>query len=203
MSIDTKIKITGSHFPFLKSRGFWVIIIGLVLVAGVAWIMFSQSLVAGSSNASSGDADLAPAPIAGHPAPDFELASPTGETIKLSDYKGTPVIVNFWASWCSPCRAEFPEFQQAAVDNADSLVIIGVNSTSVDRAEQIPAFLDEFGITFPIALDESGDVVDTYRVLGLPTTVFVDSNGVVNEVFTGPLNKAYIESKISELQAGL
>jgi peroxiredoxin len=137
--------------------------------------------------------------MAGHPAPDFELAGVEGEMVRLSDFKGKPVIVNFWATWCAPCRAEFPEFQEAAVDNADRLVIIGVNNTAADQAEQIPAFLEEFGITFPIVLDKNGDTIKAYRILGLPTTIFIDSNGIVNEVFTGPLNKAYIESKISEL----
>ena len=200
MSAETSLN-NNESFSLLKARWFWGVLIGLVIIAGGAWILFSSLQLANTSGDSA--ATLEPAPVAGHTAPDFELSTPTGETIRLSDYRGTPVIVNFWATWCGPCRAEFPEFQAAAVDNADSLVIIGVNSTSTDQAESIPTFLEEFGITFPIVLDEQGDIVDQYRVLGLPTTVFIDSNGIVNEVFTGPLNKAYIESKISELQAGI
>jgi peroxiredoxin len=183
----------------LSARWFWAGLIIVTIAAGVSWIVFSRSVVGATSAASAG---LEPAPVAGHPAPDFELLTPEGDALRLSDHFGQPVIVNFWATWCGPCRAEFPEFQEAAVDNADSLVIIGVNSTSADQAENVPAFIEEFGITFPIVLDEAGDVVDAYRVLGLPTTIFIDSNGVINEVFTGPLNKAYIESKIEELQAG-
>jgi peroxiredoxin len=200
MSAETSVDNSKS-FSLLKMRWFWGVLIGLVIVTGGIWILFSSSQLVNTS--SDRIASLEPAPVVGHTAPDFELATPAGEIIRLSDYRGTPVIVNFWATWCGPCRAEFPEFQEAAVDNAGSLVIIGVNSTSTDQAESIPAFLEEFGITFPIVLDEQGDVVDLYRVLGLPTTVFIDSNGVINEVFTGPLNKAYIESKISELQAGI
>jgi peroxiredoxin len=200
MSAETSVN-NHKSLSLLTRRWFWAVLIGLVIIAGGIWILFSSSKVVNSS--SDRVASLEPAPVAGHAAPDFELATPTGEKIRLSDYRGKPVIVNFWATWCGPCRAEFPEFQEAAVDNADSLVIIGVNSTSTDQAESIPTFLEEFGITFPIVLDEQGDVVDLYRVLGLPTTVFIDSNGVINEVFTGPLNKAYIESKISELQAGI
>ena len=200
MSAETGVNNYES-LSILKTHWFWGVLIGLVIITGGAWILFSSWQVVDTGRESV--ASLEPAPVVGHTAPDFELPTPTGEIIRLSDYRGTPVIVNFWATWCGPCRAEFPEFQEAAVDNADSLVIIGVNSTSTDQAENIPSFLEEFGITFPIVLDEQGDVVDQYRVLGLPTTVFVDSNGVVNEVFTGPLNKAYIESKISELQAGI
>jgi thiol:disulfide interchange protein len=75
---------------------------------------------------------------------------------------------------------------------------LGVNVTVQDQGD-IDAFLQEFGVTYPIVLDESGDTFKTYNVLGLPTTVFVDRDGIVNEIFTGPVNKAYVESKVSEL----
>jgi thiol-disulfide isomerase/thioredoxin len=183
----------------LKARWFWAVIIALVLILGISWIAFSKTLLNTASGIGGEAVVLEPAPVAGHPAPDFELASTEGQPVRLSDFRGKPVILNFWATWCAPCRAEFPEFQKAAVDNADRLVIIGVNNTTADQPDLVPDFLKEFGVTFPIVLDEKGETIKTYRILGLPTTVFIDSNGIVNEVFTGPLNKAYIESKISEL----
>ena len=201
MGVDTKSEAKYSALPFFQAQWFWVAVIALVLVLGGGWIIFSRNLIGDSMAAGGNTAALDPAPVTGHPAPDFELASPTGETIHLSDFKGTPVIVNFWATWCGPCRAEFPEFLRAAVDNADKLVIIGINNTVVDQANLVPGFLQEFGITFPIVLDKDGETAKTYRIIGLPTTIFIDSNGVINEVFTGPLNKAYIESKISELSS--
>jgi thiol-disulfide isomerase/thioredoxin len=130
---------------------------------------------------------------------DLALKNLDGETIRLSDFKGKPVIVNFWATWCGPCRAEFPEFQEVAIENGDNLVIIGVNHTSSDTPSLVPDFVQEFGITFPIVLDETGETVKTYRVLGLPTTIFIDRSGIVREVFTGPVNKAYIDSKLAGL----
>ena len=142
---------------------------------------------------------LEPAPITGHPAPDFELKTLTGEPIRLRDYKGKPVILNFWATWCGPCRAEFPELQQVAVENGDDLVIIGGNHTTADSPALVPDFVEEFGITFPVVLDETGEVVKTYQVLGLPTSVFIDRDGVIQELFTGPVTKAYLESKLPEL----
>lgn len=184
--------------PLLKTRWFWLALIGLALVMGSGWIVFSRTLV--GDPASGGEAGaLEPAPIKGHPAPDFALSTLDGQTVRLSDFKGKPVLVNFWATWCGPCRAEFPDFQKAAVDNADTLVIIGINNTTTDRKDQIPAFLDEFGVTYPIVLDETGDTAKAYNILGLPTSIFIDRNGTVNEIFTGPVNKAYIESKLSEL----
>ena len=204
MSVDTNVEEAVNQPPRTSNRWFWIATIGVVLLLGIGWIVYSRALVSGSTTtAGNQTTDLQPAAAAGHPAPDFELSSPDGEIYRLSDFKGQPVILNFWATWCGPCRAEFPEFQEASIDNADSLVIIGINNTTADQADQVPDFLEEFGITFPIVLDETGETVKTYRIIGLPTTVFVDSNGIVNEVFTGPLNKAYIESKISELEAGL
>jgi peroxiredoxin len=201
MSVDVKDNyLVGGLW---RSLWFWVGVTGLVLGLGLGWIAYSRALVGGMATAKDGAPKLEPAPIAGYPAPDFELANLKGEKVRLSDYRGMPVILNFWATWCGPCRAEFPEFQAAAVDNADRLVIIGVNNTYADNPEAVPEFVREMGVTFPILLDNEQQVVNAYNVLGLPTTVFIDSKGVVNEVFTGPLNKAYIESKIQELQTGL
>jgi thiol-disulfide isomerase/thioredoxin len=197
MHADTSLTEQAQQSPsLLKTRWFWAVLISLTLVLGGSWIIFSRALL---QNVQTDASALEPAPVAGHPAPPFELVTLEGEILRLSDLRGKPVILNFWATWCGPCRAEFPEFQKAAVDNADRLVMIGINNTSIDRADLVPDFLTEFGITFPIALDPDGEMTTLYQIKGLPTTIFIDSNGIVNEVFPGPLNKAYIESKISEL----
>lgn len=197
MMPENSAKFNYYSAPWLQTRRFWVALILLTLLVGSAWIVYSRTWVA--QTLPSNPANLEPAPIKGHPAPDFALQTLAGKTIRLSDYKGKPVLINFWATWCGPCRAEFPDFQKAWTDNADRLVIIGINNTTTDDKSQIPAFLDEYGITFPIVLDESGDTAKVYNILGLPTSIFIDRNGIVNELFTGPLNKAYIEAKLGEL----
>ncbi|MEW5961912.1 MAG: TlpA disulfide reductase family protein [Chloroflexota bacterium] len=186
------------EIPVLKSRPFWIGLIALALALGGAWIVFSQSLMV-ERTAAGKPAALEPAPIPGHPAPDFELKTLDGQTLRLADFRGQPVLVNFWATWCGPCRAEFPDLQRAFADNAGRLVIIGVNNTTTDQVDLVNDFVAEMGATFPIVLDETGQVVDAYRVLGLPTSVFIDRDGIVKEVFTGPINQAYIEAKLSEL----
>jgi peroxiredoxin len=196
MNLNTSGEQSQYTPALLQNRWFWVTLIGLVVILGVTWIAVSPALI-GGGDGQAGASE--PAPIAGHPAPDFELKTLDGKIVRLSDFKGKPVLVNFWATWCSPCRSEFPDFQKAWVDNADNLVIIGVNNTTTDVRDQIPAFLEEFGVTFPIVLDETGETAKAYNILGLPTSFFIDRNGTVIEVFTGPINKAYIESRLSEL----
>lgn len=203
MSVDTNAQEKYEPVPFYRTLWFWMAAISLTLVLGGAWVILSEAGVGTGAVTTNGAVALEPAPIAGHPAPDFELTNMDGETVRLSDFEGKPVVLNFWATWCGPCRAEFPEFQEAAVENADRLVIVGINNTSTDNPNAIPDFLDQFGITFPILLDNDREAVDAYNILGLPTTIFIDDKGVVNEVFTGPLNKAYIEAKISELNSEL
>ena len=198
MNSDVPVEDVKPISLLLKMRWFWIMLIGLVIILGSVWIAFSRTLI-GSAVAGSESVSLEPAAVVGHPAPDFELQTLEGETVRLSDFKGKPVLVNFWATWCGPCRAEFPDFQKAAVDNADTLVIIGVNNTTTDQKDQIPAFLAEFSVTFPVVLDETGETAKAYGILGLPTSIFIDRNGIVNEIFTGPINKAYIEAKLSEL----
>jgi len=192
------IKVT-HEISLFKSRPLWIVLIVLVVLLGGSWIVFSQNLTQERLGSNNSAEALKPAAVAGHPAPEFELKTLEGDTLRLADFKGKPVLVNFWATWCGPCRAEFPDFQRAHVDNANDLVIIGINNTTADQVDLVDDFVTEMGATFPIVLDETGDVVETYGVLGLPTSVFIDRDGVVNEVFTGPINKAYIESKLSEL----
>jgi peroxiredoxin len=195
---DPTAENTENVSPLLKSRWFWSVAIMVVIILGGAWILFSQSISRISPVGGDAAVILEPAPIAGHPAPDFELATLDGELLRLSDFAGKPILVNFWATWCGPCRAEFPDFQKAWLESEDNLVIIAINHTTADRAEQVDDFVAEMGVTFPIVLDKDGQAAEAYQVRGLPTSIFIDSNGRVIEVFTGPINQAYIESKLGE-----
>jgi thiol-disulfide isomerase/thioredoxin len=160
----------------LRTRWFWAVAIVVVILLGSGWILISRPISSGSEVAN------APAPMPGHPAPEFALKNLSGQAVRLSDFKGKPVLINFWASWCGPCRSEFPDLQRASVDNAGKLVIIGVNHTTLDQPAVISGFVAEMGATFPIVLDETGEVAKTYQIKGLPT-----------------VNKAFIEAKLKGL----
>jgi peroxiredoxin len=122
---------------------------------------------------------------AGNLAPDFLLEGLDGGDVQLSKLRGQAVVINFWATWCYPCRQEMPNLVKAYGQyRGQGLVIIGVNLQ--EGKSIIEPFARDFGINYPVAIDRTGSVGNEYRVLGLPTTYFVDRNGVVKSVFTGP-----------------
>ena len=118
-------------------------------------------------------------------APNFLLETLEGGEMRLSDLRGQAVVINFWATWCKPCRKEIPELVDAYNSYRDrGLIILGVNLQ--EGKGIVRPFAEEFGMKFPIPIDRDGEVGDSYRILGLPTTYFVDRGGVVRSVFTGP-----------------
>ncbi|MBN8590606.1 MAG: TlpA family protein disulfide reductase [Anaerolineae bacterium] len=137
----------------------------------------------------------------GNYAPGFTLPTLTGDTITLSDLRGQPVLINFWASWCPPCRAEMPLLVTAYERYAsDGLVILGLNVTEQDSLEAINTFVEEFAVPFPILLDEPGHVSnDSYGLVGLPMNVFLDREGIVRRLVFGALSPDEIDPYISEI----
>lgn len=116
----------------------------------------------------------------GRAAPNFALETLDGEALTLSDYRGTPVVLNFWASWCGPCRQETPALQQFAEENP-GVQVIGINQQ--EQPGQAREFVEEFGVTYPIPLDRSGAVSQGFRVnRGLPVTFFISADGVIDAV---------------------
>jgi len=128
---------------------------------------------------------------------DFELESLDGRKVRLSDYRGKNIILNFWASWCPPCREEMSEFQKIYSENKDKIVVLGVNlQESKDNAE---AFVKKLGITFPILLDPNAQVKDRYNVFTQPVTYFIDENGQIVDKKLGPLTAEEINEKIAKM----
>lgn len=139
----------------------------------------------------------------GRQAPDFFLQATDGSTVRLSDLRGKGVIINFWATWCAPCRQEMPELVSAYDRYKESgLEILAVNLQ--ESVSKVTSFADEYGVQFPVLLDRDCDVTDEYRVTtdcrvaGVPTSFFIDPDGIVRSTFLGPLQGGGSRSGIEQ-----
>ncbi|MGG7619296.1 peroxiredoxin family protein [Bacillus coreaensis] len=112
----------------------------------------------------------------GEKAPDFELMTLDGKTVKLSDYRGKKVILNFWATWCPPCKAEMPDIQKFYNEADDNVEILAIN---IDPQYDVKKFVREANVTFPVLLDSKDEVNNLYRILTIPTTYFIDGDGII------------------------
>ncbi len=164
----------------------------LVLLSGSGWIWFSTV---------ENPEALTAAPFTGFLAPDFTLETLDGESVTLSDLRGQVVVLNLWASWCGPCRAEMPAMDEVYDGGSDpAFEILAVNMTYQDEAAAAAEFANELGLTFPILLDQTGTVGPIYRLEALPTTFFIDREGVIRDIVPGgPMNQSLIRSKIQAL----
>lgn len=143
-----------------------------------------------------------PARVAqGVPAPDFTLTTLNGEsTVILLQLKGQPVLINFWASWCIPCRTETPALERAYQKyQSEGLVILGINSAEQDTLKEASAFAEEFQVSYPLLWDETDMVLRVYGLLGLPTSIFINSAGLVQRIYIGGMNADQIEDFIGEI----
>ena len=149
---------------------------------------------AGSAGAST--EAVTPAPFAGRPAPNFTLKTTDGKTSELAGRRGRPVIVNFWATWCGPCRTEMPELQAFYDDHhPKGLELIAVNIQ--ESAEEVIQYRQMLGITFPTVLDRDGSVTRQYLIRGVPSTFFIDAQGTIRQVQIGPLNRKGLNDKLA------
>ncbi|RRJ65139.1 TlpA family protein disulfide reductase [Paenibacillus oralis] len=138
----------------------------------------------------------------GQLAPDFTLMDLEGNPVKLSDFKGKRVLLNFWATWCPPCRVEMPHMQKFYEDyESEDVVILGVNMTlTEENPDGVQNFVKDEQLTFPIVLDKEGDALQTYQVIAYPTTYLLDSTGVIREKFMGAINYEIMEKYVAEIE---
>ncbi|MCC3357371.1 redoxin domain-containing protein [Bacillus sp. REN16] len=140
----------------------------------------------------------------GNMAPDFEvqLLNDENETIRLSDLKGKKVVVNFWASWCKPCREEMPVIQTFYEKKGEDVEVLAVNMTASEvKAENAYKFVEGKGYTFPLLMDPKNQASSDYKVLGLPETFFINSDGTIGEYTRGQIKDLdMLESKVNKLK---
>jgi cytochrome c biogenesis protein CcmG, thiol:disulfide interchange protein DsbE len=167
----------------------------LILTLGAAWILVSADR---SGAATQG---LSPAPQQGFPAPDFELSTLAGESIRLSDLRGQAVLINLWATWCPPCRAEMPAIEKVYNEyKQDGLIVLAINMTYQDDPGRVPSFVEEYGLTFPILMDTQGTVGTDYQLRSLPSSYFIDREGIIKEVVIGgPMSEALLRTRVEQI----
>jgi len=141
--------------------------------------------------------EVSSGPEEGVPAPDFDLTSLSGERVQLEDYRGKIVLLNFWATWCAPCRLEMPAFQSRADQFENDLAVVAINF-SEDQAE-VQAFVDELDLSFDVLLDPQAEAQRLYLIRGYPTTFFIDREGIIRVQHVGVLSEAQLDDYLRDL----
>jgi peroxiredoxin len=187
------------------------LVLPLLIVVTIVGVLFYVERTRGGSGADSDGFGTVTLPEALNPdggdvstevgdfAPDFLLQTPDGGELRLSDLRGTAVMVNFWATWCTPCREEMPRIVLAHDAHAgDSFTVVAVNLQ--ENAGIIQNFADDFGMDFPIVIDRTGEVGDTWRIggpiKGIPSSYFIDAAGVVQARAFGPVSDQALAQNI-------
>ncbi|RME43798.1 MAG: TlpA family protein disulfide reductase [Chloroflexi bacterium] len=180
---------TSMETVLVTRRGPWMFAMVMLLMLGVVWVFLSRVPATPDPTTA--------APQVGFLAPDFTATTLTGETVTLSQLRGRPVVLNFWATWCPPCRAELPHFQAAHQAYGDQVAILAVDER--EDPQQVAGFAQRLGLTFPIPLDTDGRVGVLYRVRAFPTTYFIDADGVIRRVIRGTTTRAVLDSTLATL----
>jgi cytochrome c biogenesis protein CcmG, thiol:disulfide interchange protein DsbE len=140
-------------------------------------------------------------PEVGYQAPHFSLTGLNNQIYKMEGKRVKPVIVNFWASWCGPCKMEAPDLQKFYEKYGTKVDLYGVNVTSSDDPEKAMEFVQQFKLTFPIPMDVTGSVSDKYKVIAFPTTYIIDRQGVIRKKIIGTVDAATLEKELNALLA--
>ena len=140
---------------------------------------------------------LPPAPEVGRLAPDFTLIDLEGDSVTLSDFQGKAVFINFWATWCPPCRAEMPDIEAVYQEyKSKDVVVIGVDL--LETESEVRQFVQRGGYSWTFVIDTTGEVTNDYGITAIPTSFFLDKEGIIRAVKVGAMTKRVMESQLAE-----
>jgi cytochrome c biogenesis protein CcmG/thiol:disulfide interchange protein DsbE len=169
------------------------------LIIGVVW--FIEGSESETSQAITLTASASgPAPRVDEPAPPFDLKTLDGEVVSLSDYKGQPVWINFWASWCPPCRAENPDIEEMYQKYKDQGLVILSPAIGEDPSA-VSGYVKRTGLTFTVGLDETTQLAANYRIVGIPTHFFIDREGILRVWRIGSMSTSTMEKNIETIMS--
>lgn len=185
--------VFGQKHHFLCSR--WGVM--AFLTVAVIGLMVVQSCASPSLAVPGGQQEPIVGVNIGQIAPDFTLADLDGNKVSLDDFRGKVVFINFWASWCPPCRAEMPEIESVHQDYKDKgVVTIGVDIQEPE--DVVRKYVSEGGFSWTFVLDKTGEVARRYNITGIPTSFFIDREGVIRAVNIGAMTKRAMEDRLAE-----
>lgn len=169
-----------------------------ILTAVLLLILTTGLLITGCPSPSKPES-LAPAPRVGKLAPDFQLPNLEGQSISLSNFRGKPVFVNFWATWCPSCVSEMPYIQEIYEEwSHKGLVVLAINIG--ESSSQVEKFMQSHNLSFPVLLDIKRDVARRYNIRGIPTTFFIDKDGIIQAMKIGVFqDKEEIERSLGKI----
>ncbi|WP_164668887.1 redoxin domain-containing protein [Virgibacillus doumboii] len=187
-----------------------VAVMAFLIVVAIIGFMDDNTSETSTSNTDSGNAQgagiVAPGQSSievGKMAPDFKVETLSGDTFQLSDLRGKKVILNFWASWCGPCKKEMPEMQKFHEKYGDKVEVIAVNLTDSETGggvKKVRNYIDKYGYTYPVPLDKKGKVKELYNVAGVPSTYFIGTDGKVQQPpKLGPMTYEYMVEMANKL----
>lgn len=184
----------------------WIIIIAII--GGIIWAVSDFVMNKDTNKETTFEADVEnPASESGteigleqgNQAPDFELTTVDGETVRLSELRGEKILLNFWATWCPPCRAEMPDMQKYHEEDNEG-IILAVNLLETEQSfRQVDDFLQEYGITFRILMDENTEVSSLYSAFALPTSYLINKEGIIHTKAIGTINYDYLVEQFESM----
>ncbi|HVN55357.1 MAG TPA: TlpA disulfide reductase family protein [Anaerolineaceae bacterium] len=176
--------------------GFGLIGLGIgVLLSAIVFWTSSLGLFQGQPT-TPGQADT---PLIGARAPEFTLLTLNGEQVQLAHFRGKPVMLNFWATWCNPCKEEMPLIQAAASRPGNNLIVLGINDD--ESADLVREFIQEYKISFRVLMDPGAKVTDLYQIRGFPTSYFLDPGGKIQAVHIGSISADQLEGYLRRIGA--
>lgn len=182
----------------MKKISQWILI-AIILVITVITIYTSINSSEAVSKDSAKQPETQEYPEIGYLAPSFKLKDLNGQVHELKDYRGKPVILNFWASWCGPCIQEAPNFVKLDSTYKGEVQVLTINLTTADSVKSAQEFVKQYGFTFPTLLDQEGTAAKSYRIKPIPTTFFINNQGLIVDGVYGGLTWEDIESRTKQL----